>query len=125
MGVLQQWWHIALCHQATGSLNPVGRKSGGLAALGVLCLVTVTTALARGLGETYAVFLLPIGHEMGWDRGSLTSVYSVCMAITGMVAPMVGLMLDQLGSRLLYCSGLLALGAGFVLAGLATELWLK
>ena len=98
-------------------------SSSGLAALGVLILVSLTTALARGLGETYAVFLLPIGHEMGWDRGTLTSVYSVCMGVTGLVAPMVGLMLDRLGSRLLYCSGLLALGAGFVLAAEATELW--
>ena len=60
---------------------------------------------------------------MNWDRGTLTSIYSVCMGITGLVAPIVGLMLDRLGSRILYCSGLLALGIGFVLAGEATQVW--
>ena len=99
------------------------RSAGRHAALGVLLLVSLTTALARGLGETFAVFLLPIGQEMAWQRGPLTSIYSVCMGVTGLVAPMVGLMLDHLGPRLLYGSGLLALGGGLMLAGSATHLW--
>ncbi|MEQ8818214.1 MAG: MFS transporter [Thalassobaculum sp.] len=98
-------------------------SAGGLAALGVLALCFVLNALARGAGETYAVFLLPIGEETGWDRGDLTSVYSVYMAANGLASPFVGLAFDRFGPRILYVAGLLCLGGGFLLAGSMTSLW--
>ena len=98
-------------------------SAGGLAALGVLALCFVLNALARGAGETYAVFLLPIGGETGWDRGDLTSVYSIYMAANGLASPFVGLAFDRFGPRILYVAGLLCLGGGFLLAGSMTSLW--
>lgn len=98
-------------------------SAGGLAALGVLALCFVMNALARGAGETYAVFLLPIGVETGWQRGDLTSVYSIYMAANGLASPFVGLAFDRLGPRILYVLGLLSLGAGLLLAGWMTSLW--
>ena len=98
-------------------------SAGGLAALGVLALCFVLNALARGAGETYAVFLLPIGEETGWDRGDLTSVYSIYMAANGLASPFVGLAFDRFGPRILYVAGLLCLGGGFLLAGSMTSLW--
>ena len=34
----------------------------------VLCLCFLLMALARGMSETFTVFLLPISNEFGWDR---------------------------------------------------------
>lgn len=99
------------------------RAEGGLAALGVLALCFLTNALARGAGETYAVFLLPIGAETGWHRGELTSVYSIYMAATGLASPFVGLAFDRFGPRVLYLFGLLSLGGGFALASSMAHLW--
>lgn len=96
---------------------------GGLAALGVLALCFVMNAVARGAGETYAVFLLPIGEETGWHRADLTSVYSIYMAATGLASPFVGIVFDRLGPRALYVLGLGALGGGFILAGQMSSLW--
>jgi len=98
-------------------------SAGGLAGLGVLALCFVMNALARGAGETYAVFLLPIGEETGWHRGDLTSVYSIYMAANGLASPFVGLAFDRFGPRILYVLGLLSLGGGFLLAGSMTSLW--
>ncbi len=98
-------------------------SAGGLAALGVLALCFVLNALARGAGETYAVFLLPIGEETGWDRGALTSAYSIYMAANGLASPFVGLAFDRFGPRVLYVFGLVALGGGFMLASSMTSLW--
>ncbi|GHD48975.1 MFS transporter [Thalassobaculum fulvum] len=98
-------------------------SGGGLAAFGVLALCFVMNALARGAGETYAVFLLPIGEETGWDRGALTSAYSIYMAANGLASPFVGLAFDRFGPRVLYVLGLLALGGGFLLAGSMSSLW--
>lgn len=98
-------------------------SSIGWAALGVLALCFLLNALARGAGETYAVFLLPIGDETGWDRAALTSVYSVYMLANGLASPFVGAAFDRFGGRVLYVFGLLSLGSGFWLAGQMRELW--
>ncbi|MEQ8396977.1 MFS transporter [Thalassobaculum sp.] len=98
-------------------------SAGGLAALGVLAFCFVLNALARGAGETYAVFLLPIGEETGWHRGDLTSVYSLYMAANGLASPFVGLAFDRFGPRVLYVFGLVSLGGGFMLAGSMASLW--
>ena len=97
--------------------------AGGIAALGVLLLCFLMNALARGMGETFAVFLLPIGHETGWERGTLTSIYSIFMAVNGLSSPFVGMMLDRLGPRALYICGLSSMGLGYAFASHATELW--
>jgi len=77
----------------------------------------------RGLGDTYAVFLLPLEREFGWTRSELTSVYSIYLLVNGFTAPLVGLTFDRLGPRWVYGCGMLSLGAAFYLAGSLTALW--
>ena len=77
----------------------------------------------RGLGDTYAVFLLPLEAELGWTRSELTSVYSIYLLVNGCTAPFVGLLFDRLGPRWVYGAGMASLGAAFFLAGGLTALW--
>jgi MFS family permease len=77
----------------------------------------------RGLGDTYAVFLLPLERDLGWSRSELTSVYSIYLLVNGCTAPLVGLLFDRLGPRWVYGTGMAALGAAMLLAGGLTELW--
>jgi MFS family permease len=77
----------------------------------------------RGLGDTYAVFLLPLERELGWTRSELTSVYSIYLLVNGFTAPLVGLTFDRLGPRWVYGAGMASLGAAFFLAGGLTALW--
>src|SRR2546425_192524 len=49
----------------------------------------------RGLGDTYAVFLLPLESEYGWTRSQLTSVYSIYLLMHGFTSPLVGLVFDR------------------------------
>jgi len=77
----------------------------------------------RGLGDTYAVFLLPLEREFGWTRSELTSVYSIYLLVHGCTAPLVGLVFDRFGPRWVYGSGMLSLGIAFFLAGSLTALW--
>ena len=79
--------------------------------------------VARGVGETYAVFLLPLGNEFGWSRGELTSVYSIYMAMLGLSAPVGGWVFDRFGPRASYGLGLGCLALGFFGASNAGELW--
>lgn len=77
----------------------------------------------RGLGDTYAVFLLPLERDFGWTRSQLTSVYSIYLLVNGCTAPLVGLVFDRLGPRWVYGTGMASLGAAFFLASGLTVLW--
>ena len=77
----------------------------------------------RGVGDTYAVFLLPLERDFGWTRSELTSVYSIYLLVNGCTAPLVGLIFDRLGPRWVYGTGMASLGAAFFLASGLTALW--
>jgi MFS family permease len=77
----------------------------------------------RGLGDTYAVFLLPLEREFGWARSELTGVFSVYLLVNGFTAPLVGMVFDRLGPRWVYGAGLACLGSAFFLAGGLSSLW--
>jgi MFS family permease len=77
----------------------------------------------RGLGDTYAVFLLPLEREFGWSRSELTGVYSVYLLVNGFTAPLVGLAFDRLGPRWVFGAGVACLGAAFFLASRLVSLW--
>ncbi|MCP5156584.1 MAG: MFS transporter [Ectothiorhodospiraceae bacterium] len=99
------------------------RVSASRLALVVLALCTCMNLLARGLGDTFAVFLLPLGAEHGWERAHLTGVYSTFMLVNGLSGPVVGTAFDRVGPRVLYAGGACCFGAGFVLAGRLDALW--
>jgi MFS family permease len=97
-------------------------RPGGTAAA-VLAVVFTFNLLGRGAGETYAVFLLPLEREFGWARSQLTSVYSAYLLVGGFIAPLVGLVFDRLGPRVVYSAGLLSLSTAFFLASTLGNLW--
>src|SRR4029079_6820294 len=92
-------------------------------AVGVLAACFALNMFGRGLGDTYAVFLLPLERDLGWSRSQLTSVYSIYLVVHGCTAPLVGLLFDRLGPRWVYGTGMASLGAAMLLAGALTQLW--
>ena len=79
--------------------------------------------LGRGLGDTYAVFLVPLERELGWTRSQVTGVYSLYLLVNGFTAPLVGMVFDRLGARWVYGAGTLCLGGAFFLASGIASLW--
>ncbi|MGH8740705.1 MAG: MFS transporter [Burkholderiales bacterium] len=77
----------------------------------------------RGLGDTYAAFLLPLEREFGWTRSQVTSVYSIYLLVNGFTAPLVGMVFDRLGPRWVYGAGMSCLGAAFFFAADLSGLW--
>src|SRR6266568_2801744 len=86
-----------------------------------LCFLLM--ALARGVSETFTVFLLPISNTFGWDRAQTVSVYSIGALCVGFAAPFVGRLFDHSGPRAVYAIGLILLGTGFSAAAFAQSLW--
>ena len=104
-------------------LRPGTGKKLKSAAVAVLAACFALNMFGRGLGDTYAVFLLPLEREFGWTRSQLTGVYSVYLLVNGFTAPLVGLAFDRLGPRWVFGAGVACLGAAFFLAGGLVSLW--
>jgi MFS family permease len=97
-------------------------RAAGLAAL-VLFLCFAFNMLGRGVGDTFIVFLLPLSEAFGWKRAAVSSVYSIYLVVTGLSAPLTGMLLDRYGPRVVYPLGLVLLGTGCLLAGHLDALW--
>ncbi|MEO1842230.1 MAG: MFS transporter [Pseudomonadota bacterium] len=89
----------------------------------VVIFAFVMNLLSRGIGETFAVFLLPIESEMGWSRTTLAGIYAIYMGAHGLAAVVIGWFVDRVGPRVVYTIGLLAYGLAFLLAQFGTEPW--
>lgn len=89
----------------------------------LIILAFVMNMLARGVTETFAVFLLPVQQGLGVSRAGITLTYSVFMLAYGLSAPFAGQLIDRFGARITYGFGLMSLGLGYLLAGSATQLW--
>ena len=92
-------------------------------AVAVLAVCFVLNMLGRGLGDSYAVFLLPLQREYGWTRYQLTSVYSVFLLVSGFTAPMIGVLFDRVGPRLVYSTGIFCIGGAYLAASSLDRLW--
>jgi MFS family permease len=89
----------------------------------VLAACFALNMFGRGLGDTYAAFLLPLEREFQWTRSQVTGVYSVYLLVNGFTAPLVGMVFDRLGPRWVYGAGMASLGAAFFFAGSLSSLW--
>lgn len=98
------------------------RSSAGTAAL-VLALCFAANMFGRGIGDSYLVFLLPLSGDFGWNRAEASSVFSIYLVVTGLSAPLTGMLIDRWGARVVYPLGLLLLGAACLLAGRLSQLW--
>ena len=92
-------------------------------AIGVIGLCFLLNTLARGNGETFAVFYSPLLEDLGWGRASTASLYSAFMVALGLSGPVIGALFDRYGPRLVYVSGLVAYGTGFIIASGMQEIW--
>jgi len=94
-----------------------------LLSLSVLCFCLCITALSRGMGETFGVFLLPLSGHFDWERATVTSVYSVYMVSLGIGSLLSGIAFDRYGARFNYCAGVALLTVAYGLAGNLGQLW--
>ena len=88
-----------------------------LPALAVFAFCLMMIAASRGMGETYAIFLLPLSDSFGWNRTSVTSIYSIYMVAFGFGSLLSGLVFDRLGPRFNYIIGLGMLAGCYGFAG--------
>lgn len=92
-------------------------------ALLILGFCLLATALSRGAGETFSVFLLPLSDHFQWERAAVASVYSVYMVALGIGSLVAGLTFDHYGARFNYLLGCGLLALAYGLAARLDSLW--
>ena len=92
-------------------------------ALSVLVFCFATGLLARGIPDSFTVFVLPLSSDFGWQRADVVSIYSFYALTGGLAGPLVGRLFDRSGPRVVYALGLGLLGGSLSLAGFAGALW--
>ena len=92
-------------------------------ALSVLGTAFAMNFAARGLAESFVVFVLPLSDSFGWERAAVLSIQSLAMLTTGLSAPFAGRLFDSLGPRTVYGLGFGLFGAGMSLAPFVESLW--
>ena len=68
----------------------------------LVTLTFVMNLIARGVPETFAVFLLPVQQGLGASRSGITLTYSVYMLAYGFSGPLAGQLIDRGGARVNY-----------------------
>ena len=92
-------------------------------ALTVLGLCLLLNLIGRGTADTYVVFLLPLEQDLGWSRSQMTGVYAVYLLVNGLTAPVIGMLFDRLGPRVVYGCGVAGLALAYLLAARLQNIW--
>jgi MFS family permease len=85
----------------------------------VIGIAFVTVAVAFGLRNAFAVFLIAVTEEFHWSRGLASGALMVGSIVWTAVAPLIGMLLDRYGPRPVLAGGALIMALGFVVSGLA------
>jgi len=65
----------------------------------------------------------PIVNEFGWSRAATSFAFSLRSEVGGIAAPIVGFLVDRVGSRRLMVIGVVTVALGFVLLSQVQSLW--
>ena len=85
--------------------------------------VAVNFYIAVVFGLGFNVFFLPILREFGWTRALTSGAFALRSLESGLVAPLIGFLVDRWGSRNVILSGVILVGLGMILMGFITSLW--
>jgi MFS family permease len=80
-------------------------------------------AISAGLMHSYAVFLVAYLGDFGWGRAETSVAYSVSQLVMGISAPLIGVLVDRVGPRLLVMAGASLLAVGLAANAGVSSLW--
>ena len=75
------------------------------------------------LSSTLSVFVKPLTEDFGVSRGMFSLLRTGEILIGGVLAPLIGPLVDRYSGRWLMAIGALAAGAGFLFLSQAKEFW--
>jgi MFS family permease len=89
----------------------------------VALALSIIVFLSSGIRFTIGPFLKPVSADLGLDRGSFSLVIALSLLLYGAFMPLVGRLVERLGSRVVCSAGAVVMAASLVLTGRMTTLW--
>jgi MFS family permease len=89
----------------------------------LVAVAFVTMAVGVNARTAFSLLFPAILVEFGWERGMTAGVFSFGFLISALVTPCIGWAMDLRGRRLVIELGVVAMGAGLILAALVREPW--
>lgn len=89
----------------------------------VVAVVFVTMAVGVNARTAFSLLFPPMLTEFGWERGVTAGAFSFGFMISAFLSPVLGRLMDRHGPRVVNLLGVGTLGAGMLLATLATQPW--
>ena len=90
-------------------------------------VVSASAAIVFLTGGTFyygfSALVKPLQNEFGWTRALISGAFSLRTEVGGLASPVVGYLVDRIGSRLLLLTGVALVGAGFILLSRVESVW--
>src|SRR5215211_7705253 len=88
----------------------------------IVVIGALMTCVAIGAMFSLAVYLEPMSQASGWSRAGISSAMTLDFLVMGIAGFGWGAVSDRFGPRIVVLIGAILLGAGLVLASMATSL---
>src|ERR1700736_2030684 len=89
----------------------------------VIGAVFVVLLCGAGVRSTPGVLIVPLEHEFGWSRATISAAVSVNLVLYGLMGPFAAALLDRLGVRATMVLALALVALGAALTTLMTAAW--
>lgn len=89
----------------------------------LLAAAFLTFSIGAAFMHAYTVFLVTFVEVFGWSRAEVSIAYAVAQAVNGISSPLVGWLVDRLGTQRLILMGGAVLTLGLLISSQVTELW--
>ncbi|RKP43967.1 MFS transporter [Trinickia fusca] len=106
-------------------MNWAARRIGGRFHYGWLAAAVVFFVLlaAAGTRATPSVMMVPLEHEFGWSRATISLAISVNIALYGLMGPFAAAAMQRFGVRPTVLTALGMMAGGVALSSLMTATW--
>lgn len=85
----------------------------------IVAVTFITMLAAAGIRSAPGVLILPLEHEFGWDRVSISLAVSINLMLFGLCGPFAAAVMERIGMRATMAGALLLLAAAM---GLTTQI---
>jgi MFS family permease len=88
----------------------------------VIGISFLTVGIAFGTRNAFAVFLIAVIEEFKWSRGLASGALMLGSVMWTVAAPVIGVLLDRFGPRIVLTAGSVIMASGFVISGSASSI---
>jgi len=89
----------------------------------MLFAVALMTFASSGSRFSFGVFVIPMSESLHWGRDQLALAASLNLILAGLLRPIVGVLADRYGSKIVAMTGVALGGLALILSSFARELW--